>query len=90
MYGIAELMRLHQPDLSRLFAETTGGRSLFFLKKSALEQSIQLVAREVHTQYLFSFEPKSEKSGEFHSIKITVKDRTDVRVRAREGYWAVQ
>jgi len=48
IYGIGELMRLHQPDLSSLFTRTTGGRALSFLKKHALEQAIQLVGEEVH------------------------------------------
>jgi hypothetical protein len=32
---------------------TTGGRSLNFLKKSALEHAIELVSDEVHRQYIF-------------------------------------
>jgi VWFA-related protein len=88
--GIKELIRLQQPDLSGLFTETTGGRTLNVLKKNALEQAIQLVGQEVHRQYLLSFQPKSGGTGTFHAIRVAVKERADLRVRTREGYWAVE
>ena len=65
VYAIHELIRLHKPDLSSLFTKTTGGRTLSFLKKSALEQAIQLVGEEVHRQYILSFEPKGGEPGHF-------------------------
>jgi hypothetical protein len=83
-------MRLHQPDLSSLFTAATGGRTLSFLKKNALEQSIQLVSEEVHRQYLLSFEPKGGESGRFHAIRVAVNSRPDLQVKTRAGYWALQ
>jgi VWFA-related protein len=88
LYAIAELVRLHQPDLSNLFTRTTGGRSLNFLKKNALEQAIQLMGEEVHRQYILSFEPKGGEPGKFHVIRVTVKDRPDLQATTRAGYWA--
>jgi len=90
IYGIAELFRLHEPDLSRLFTNTTGGRTLGFLKKNALEQAIQLVGEEVHRQYILSFEAKGGEPGKFHAIRVAVKNRPELRVKTREGYWALQ
>ena len=90
IYAIGELMRLHKPDLSILFTRTTGGRTMNFLKKNALEQAIQLVSEEVHRQYLLSFEPKGGKPGEFHAIRVEVKNRPDLQAKTRDGYWAVQ
>jgi len=90
LYGIQELIRLHQPDLSSLFTRTTGGRTLNFLKKSALEQAIQLVSEEVHRQYILTFEPKGGEPGTFHTIRVAVKDRPELSVKTREGYWVVQ
>jgi hypothetical protein len=60
-----DLMRLHQPDLSSLFTTTTGGRSVSFLKKNALQQAIQMVSEEVHRQYLLSFEPREASPDAF-------------------------
>jgi VWFA-related protein len=90
LYGIQELIRLHKPDLSHLFTKTTGGRELNFLKKSALEQAIQLVSEEVHRQYILSFEPKGNQPGEFHAIRVVVKNRPELHAKTRDGYWALQ
>ena len=83
-------MRLHQPDLSSLFTKATGGRTLNFLKKNALEHAIQLVGEEVHRQYILSFEPKRGEPGKFHAIRVAVKNRPDLLATTREGYWALQ
>lgn len=90
IYGLGELFRLHKQDLSALFTDTTGGRTLSFLKKNALEQAIQLVGEEVHRQYILSFEPKGGEPGQFHPIQVAVKGHPEFHVRTREGYWAVQ
>jgi VWFA-related protein len=90
IYALGELFHLQQPDLSRLFTSTTGGRTLSFLKKNALEQAIQLVGEEVHRQYVLSFEPKGGEPGKFHTIRVAVKGRPELQVKTREGYWALQ
>ena len=90
LYAIGELVRLHQPDLSSLFTGVTGGRTINFLKKNALEQAIQLIGEEVHRQYILSFEPKGGEAGKFHSVRVTVKDRPELQAKTRAGYWAVQ
>jgi VWFA-related protein len=90
LYGIQELIRLHKPDLAGLFTKVTGGRELNFLKKSALEHGIQLVSEEVHRQYILSFQPKGGQPGTFHAIRIEAKNRPQLRVKTRDGYWALQ
>jgi VWFA-related protein len=90
LYALGELIHLRQPDLSRLFTDTTGGRSLGFLKKNALEQAIQLVGEEVHRQYILSFQPKGGEPGKFHAIRAEVKNRPELQVKTREGYWALE
>jgi hypothetical protein len=82
-------MRLHKPDLSSLFTKTTGGRARNFLKKNALEQAIQQLSEEVHRQYILSFEPKGGEPGQFHAIRVVVKDRPDLQAKTREGYWSL-
>jgi VWFA-related protein len=90
LYTLGELARLHKPDLANLFTKTTGGVTLNFLKKHALEQAIQLVGQEVHRQYILSFEPKGGEAGQFHAIRVAVKDRPELRATTRDGYWALQ
>jgi VWFA-related protein len=90
IYALGELVRLHQPDLSSLFTRTTGGRTLSFLKKHALEQAIQLVGEEVHRQYILTFEPKGGDAGRYHAVRVEVKNRPELEAKTREGYWAFE
>lgn len=90
IYGIGELIRLRQPDLSGLFAASTGGRSLSFLKKNGLEQAIQLVGEEVHRQYVLTFQPSAGEPEKYHSLRVVVKSNSELRAKTRQGYWAVE
>ena len=90
IYGMGELIRLRQLDLARLFADSTGGRTQGFLRKKALEETIQLVGEEVHRQYILSFEPKGGEPGKFHTIHVAVRNRPDLQVKTRAGYWSLQ
>ena len=89
-YAIGELVRLRHPDLSSLFTTTTGGRTLSFLKKNALEQAIQLVGEEVHRQYILSFQPKESEPGTFHAVRVIVKNRPELQAKTRAAYWTLQ
>jgi VWFA-related protein len=89
LYALGELARLHQPDLSTLFTTSTGGRAINFVKKNALEQAIEAVGEEVHSQYLLSFQPAAAEPGSFHAIRIAVRNRPELRVKTRQGYWAL-
>ena len=89
LYGLGELIHMRQPDLAMLFSQTTGGRTLGFLKKSALEQTIERIGEKVHRQYILSFEPKGGEAGKYHKIQVTVKGHPELSVTAREGYWTV-
>lgn len=90
IYGLGELIRLNKPDLSQLFTNTTGGRTLSFLKMNALEQAIQQVGEEVHRQYILSFQPKGGEPGQFHAIRVVVKNRPELQIKTRGGYWVLQ
>jgi VWFA-related protein len=89
LYAIQELIRLRRPDLASLFTKVTGGRTLNFLKKSALEEAIQLVSEEVHRQYILSFQPVGVQPAGFHTIRVMVKEQPQLRVKTRDGYWAL-
>ena len=89
-YAIGELARLKKPNLADLFTTITGGRTVGFLKKNGLEQAIQLVSQEVHRQYILSFQPQSSEPGKFHALRVVVKDRPELVVTTRSGYWALQ
>jgi VWFA-related protein len=85
-----ELARQGKPDNSVQLTRTTGGRAIGFLKQDALEEAIQSVASEVHRQYIVSFTPPPAKPGQYHAIRIEVKDHPEWVARTRAGYWSMQ
>ena len=85
-----ELAHQGKPDNSVQLTRTTGGRAIGFLKQDALEEAIQAVASEVHRQYIVSFTPPPAKPGQYHTIRIEVKDHPEWTARTRAGYWSMQ
>jgi VWFA-related protein len=84
---IAEIARLAQTNAGEALSKYTGGRHLSFLKQRSLEQAISRIGEELHSQYLLSFTPSAREEGAFHEIEVKVKDRPEVSVRTRPGYW---
>ncbi|MEO8597273.1 MAG: VWA domain-containing protein [Candidatus Solibacter sp.] len=84
-----ELSHQGKPDGSVQLTRATGGRAIGFLKKDALEEAIQLIAGEVHRQFIVSFTPREGKPGDYHAIRVEVKGHPEWRARTRAGYWAV-
>jgi VWFA-related protein len=77
-------------DAADELTHATGGRTLGFLRKDALEEAVQAIGAEVHRQYIVSFQPPKGEPGLFHAIRIEVKNRPEALVRTRTGYWAAQ
>jgi hypothetical protein len=85
-----EAFQKTKPDAATLLSEATSGRTFGFLKQSGLEEAIQAVGREVHRQYIVTFQPKLDTVGLFHRLRAEVKGRPDLQVRTRSGYWGVE
>jgi Ca-activated chloride channel family protein len=74
--------------LKYLTAET-GGQAFFPFKVEDLEQSFENIANELRHQYNIFYRPEPLKAdGLYHSVQLRVKDRKDLLVRARKGYYA--
>ena len=84
-----ELKQRAKVNVADLLSRTSGGRTLGFLKQGALEQAIEAIGEEVHKQYILTFQPAPSVPGQFHSIRVEVKGRPDLRVRTRAGYWTI-
>src|ERR1051325_190386 len=71
-------------------AEITGGTAFVPDADVDLERVFRQVAAELRGQYLLQYYADSEKvpAGSFRKIQVTVPTRNDVRVRARQGYYA--
>jgi len=85
-----ELAHVTKPNLADLFTRITGGQQAAFLTKGALESAIHEIGDEIHRQYILTFRPAEGQPGQFHTIRVQVKDRPDLKAKTREGYWDVQ
>ncbi|MBZ5579960.1 MAG: VWA domain-containing protein [Acidobacteriia bacterium] len=71
-----------------LFTKGTGGSEFSFYKQRGLEEAIQKIGEELHSQYLISYNPNNKGEGGFHQITVEVSGRTDVaKIQTRPGYW---
>lgn len=71
-----------------LFTKGTGGSEFGFHNQKSLEQAIERIGEELHSQYLISYSPNNRDEGGFHEIVVQVTGRPDVkRVQTRPGYW---
>lgn len=71
-----------------LFTKGSGGSEFTFYRRQGLEEAVQHIGEELHSQYLISYNPNNKEEGGFHSIVVQVAGRGDVaRVQTRPGYW---
>jgi VWFA-related protein len=68
----------------RELAEATGGRA--FNKGSDLTATLKTIAQEETALYEIGFHPDTTADGKFHTLRLEVVDRKDVRLRYRTGY----
>ena len=77
-----------RPPVFGELATVTGGRSFFVNDPKRLEEQLRVLARELRTQYLIGYVPSDLVAGpRWHGIEVTV-NRSDVSVRARDGYFS--
>ncbi len=87
--GIGELLRLHKTNTTEVLTTATGGTTFPFTRQKALEEAIQKLGAELHSQYLLSFVPQAPTPG-YHAIEVRVTRPGEFRLRARPGYWAAE
>lgn len=70
-------------------ASETGGKAFVPAKIGDLEAVFRQIAEELQAQYLLGYYSTDERiDGGFRKIKVQVPKRPDLRVRARQGYYA--
>lgn len=71
------------------YAEETGGIAFFPFKAEDLGQSFENIANELRHQYNVFYRPEPLRTdGLYHPVDIRVKERKELTVRARHGYYA--
>jgi VWFA-related protein len=88
----AQLERLATSNPVQALALATGGADSAFLKERGIEDAIQKLGAEVHSQYILSFPQRGSAAGSdaeaLHQIEVSVPNRPDLRIRSRRVYWA--
>jgi VWFA-related protein len=73
----------------RYLTEETGGQAFFPFKVEDLDQSFENIANELRHQYNIFYRPEPLKTdGLYHPVTVKTKNRKDLIVRARRGYYA--
>jgi VWFA-related protein len=86
--GLSELSRLSQPETTLILAQGTGGATYSFTRQDALEDAIEKLGVDLHSQYVLSFAPGPASTEGYHRIEVRLNRKGDYRIRARPGYWA--
>jgi VWFA-related protein len=68
------------------FANLTGGAQFYFVKQKGLEDAVQKISTDIHSQYLISYSPSNGAEPGFHTIEVSVEG-AKYNCRARPGYW---
>ncbi len=73
----------------KYFAAETGGLTFFPFKVEDLSQSFENIANELRHQYNILYRPEPLRTdGLYHPVDIKVKNRKELVVRSRKGYYA--
>jgi VWFA-related protein len=67
--------------------KATGGQEFSFFKQKGLEEAIQKIGSELHSQYIITYNPSNKDEGGWHEIHVTVTPPNNAKIRARPGYW---
>lgn len=73
-------------DPLNVYAGYTGGVYYTHLSETALQNQLNRICSEVHTQYEIAYVPSNLTDSGFHSIRVQV-DQPGLRVRTRAGYF---
>ena len=71
-----------------VFTKGTGGSIFSFHSLHSLEEAMQKVGEELHSEYTVSYNPNNKEEGGWHQIIVQVGGHPEVkRVQTRPGYW---
>lgn len=84
--ALADLKRLAAGSAAEGFAAATGGRVIPARRAKGLDEAVRAIGEELHGQYLLSFTPPPAARPGYHALRVEVRGRPDLQVRARPGY----
>ncbi len=79
---------INQGDLKKVASET-GGRAFFPRSAEDLEKAYLQIEEDLRSQNILAYQSANEvRDGSFRTIQLRVKNRKDLTVRHRRGYFA--
>jgi VWFA-related protein len=92
IYGISTNVsgvKLRGDKILERMAEATGGRAFFPFKVQDVANAFSEIQDELRSQYALAYKPADfQTDGRYHSIEIEARNRKNLKVRARKGYFA--
>jgi Ca-activated chloride channel family protein len=71
------------------YAEATGGRVFFPLRIEEVSNAFAEIQDELRSQYVIAYKPQNfEQDGRYRAIALDAPGRSNVKIRARKGYYA--
>jgi VWFA-related protein len=74
-------------DPAKQFATQTGGAHFYFLKQKGLEQAVERISEELHSQYIITYHPNNAEEPGYHTIEVSVDRDPNYICKTRPGYW---
>jgi S-methylmethionine-dependent homocysteine/selenocysteine methylase len=70
-------------------AAATGGAQLSTFKDRSIENAIDEIGGELHSQYTLSYTPTDANMTGYHEIKVSVlrNDAKNLKIRSRPGFY---
>jgi VWFA-related protein len=81
---------INEGVLKKITAET-GGRAFFPRNEENLDRAFAQIDEDLRSQYVLAYQPTNDaQDGSFRTIQLRVKNRKDLTVRHRRGYFAIK
>jgi len=74
-------------DPATQFVRATGGAQFVFLREKGMENAVQRISQDIHSEYLVSYKPSNLADGGFHTIVVNIDREPGYICRTRPGYW---
>jgi Ca-activated chloride channel family protein len=81
------LISTRAQNAMQAIADSTGGNAFVPDGEQNLERVFREIAAELRGQYLLQYYSNSQTGLEFRNIKVSVPTRSELRIRARQGYY---
>jgi len=73
-------------DPAKQFSVASGGAQFIFFRQKGLEEAVQKISEELHSQYMISYAPSNGGEGGYHTIEVSI-ERSQLICKTRPGYW---